>query len=81
MLHGSEYHQMVTRTMRVAGPAVLLTAALTAVIAALAFGGGADAEPLIDPGAVTRYGLPVTKLVMNLGAPPRSVPWRWRCSP
>ncbi len=53
--------------MRVAGPAVLLAAAVAAVLTALAFGGGADAEPLIDPGAVTRYGLPITKLVMNLG--------------
>jgi len=53
--------------MRVAGPAVLLAAALAAVLGALAFGGGADPEPLIDPGAVTRFGLPITKLVMNLG--------------
>jgi hypothetical protein len=67
VLSGSEYPGMVTRTMRVAGPAVLLAAALTAVLAALAFGGGAQAEPLIDPGAVTRYGLPITKLIMNLG--------------
>ncbi|HEX7834833.1 MAG TPA: cytochrome c oxidase assembly protein, partial [Pseudolysinimonas sp.] len=57
----------MTRTMRVAGPAVLLAVALAAVFAALAFGGGADAQPLLDPGAFTRYGLPVTKLVMNLG--------------
>ncbi|MEO5920392.1 MAG: cytochrome c oxidase assembly protein [Pseudolysinimonas sp.] len=58
---------MVTRTMRVAGPALLLAAALATALWALAFGGGADAQPLIDPGAVTRYGLPLTKLVMNLG--------------
>jgi putative copper resistance protein D len=58
---------MVTRTMRVAGPAVLVAAALLSVLAALAFGGGADAEPLIDPGAITRWGLPLTKLLMNLG--------------
>lgn len=53
--------------MRVAGPAVLVAVALASVLAALAFGGGAAAEPLIDPGAITRYGLPITKLVMNLG--------------
>jgi putative copper resistance protein D len=58
---------MVTRTMRVAGPAVLAAVALLSVLAALAFGGGADAEPLIDPGAITRWGLPIAKLVMNLG--------------
>jgi cytochrome c oxidase assembly factor CtaG/putative copper export protein len=65
--HRAEYHRMVTRTMRVAGPAVLVGAALVSVLAALAFGGGAAAEPLIDPGAVTRYGLPIAKLLMNLG--------------
>lgn len=53
--------------MRVAGPAVLLATALAAVLAALAFGGGADTQPLIDPGALTRYGLPIAKLGMNLG--------------
>src|ERR1700754_2547236 len=58
---------MVMRTMRVAGPAVLLAAALAAALAGLAFGGGADPHPLIDPGAVTRYGLPIAKLLMNLG--------------
>jgi putative copper resistance protein D len=67
VLSAREYHRKVTRAMRVAGPAVLLVVALAAVFAALAFGGGADPQPLIDPGAFTRYGLPVTKLLMNLG--------------
>ncbi|CAN5362662.1 cytochrome c oxidase assembly protein [soil metagenome] len=56
------------RAVRVAGPAVLLLAALAALLAGLAFGGGAQAELLLDPGVVTRYGLPVSQLFVNLGA-------------
>lgn len=39
-----------------------------ALLASLAFGGGADAPQLIDPGAVARYGLPIATLLVNLGA-------------
>ncbi|MBF0672286.1 MAG: bifunctional copper resistance protein CopD/cytochrome c oxidase assembly protein [Salinibacterium sp.] len=56
------------RLVRVAGPAVLLVVALIATFASLAFGGGADAQALTDPGEVVRYGLPVAKLLVNLGA-------------
>ncbi|MCW4385754.1 cytochrome c oxidase assembly protein [Salinibacterium sp. SYSU T00001] len=56
------------RLVRVAGPAVLLVVALLATFAALAFGGGADAPAITDPGEVVRYGLPVAKLLVNLGA-------------
>ncbi|OOB89667.1 copper transporter [Rathayibacter sp. VKM Ac-2630] len=52
-----------------AGPALLLVAAaLIALLAALAFGRGAAAPLLNDPGPVVRYGLPVAKLAVNLGA-------------
>lgn len=54
--------------MRIAAPATLLLVALLALLASLAFGGGADAPQLIDPGAVARYGLPISKLLVNLGA-------------
>lgn len=37
-------------------------------IAALRFGGGADAQLLADPGAMVRWGLPLAKLLVNLGA-------------
>jgi len=57
----------VPRLVRIAGPAVLLLTALAALLVALAYGGGADAPPLVDPGAVVRYGLPVSKLFVNLG--------------
>lgn len=49
------------------GPAALVVVAFVALLAGLAFGGGADAPPLTDPGAVVRYGLPIAKLVTNLG--------------
>ncbi|OJX80254.1 MAG: copper transporter [Leifsonia sp. 71-9] len=48
------------------GPAALLVAALASVIAGLAFGGGANAPLLADPGALVRWGLPVATLLVNL---------------
>lgn len=54
------------RIVRVIGPAVLLVAALAAVLAGLAFGGGAAAPLLADPGAAVRWGLPIATLVVNL---------------
>ncbi len=59
---------MVIRSARVAGPALLLLAAFSALFISLAWGGGADAPLAADPGAVVRYGLPVSKLLVNLGA-------------
>ncbi|MGR0218768.1 cytochrome c oxidase assembly protein [Agromyces sp. ZXT2-6] len=38
------------------------------MIAALAFGGGAAPYPIQDPGPVARWGVPVAKLFVNLGA-------------
>ncbi|PPH79581.1 hypothetical protein C5C82_17145, partial [Rathayibacter sp. AY1D5] len=59
----------MNRTVRIVGPAlVLVAAALVALLAALAFGGGAEAPLLNDPGPVVRYGLPIAKLAVNLGA-------------
>ncbi|WP_434315644.1 cytochrome c oxidase assembly protein [Leifsonia sp. P73] len=54
------------RLLRVIGPAVLLAAALVSVVAALSFGGGAAAPLLLDPGALVRWGLPISTLVVNL---------------
>jgi len=50
----------------VIGPAALLAAALVSVVAALSFGGGAAAPLLLDPGALVRWGLPISTLVVNL---------------
>jgi cytochrome c oxidase assembly factor CtaG/putative copper export protein len=51
------------------GPAALVLAGFTALVAALLFGGGADAPGFgTDPGALVRFGLPAAKLLVNLGA-------------
>ena len=42
--------------------------ALAALLAGLQFGGGAAPELIADPGALVRYGLPIAKLLVNLGA-------------
>jgi cytochrome c oxidase assembly factor CtaG/putative copper export protein len=57
----------VLRISRIAGPALLLVVAFVAVIAGLQYGGGAVAPILLDPGAVVRWGLPISKLVVNVG--------------
>ena len=49
------------------GPALLLLVALICLVAGLALGGGAAGAPLLDPGPVVRWGLPIAKLVVNLG--------------
>lgn len=57
----------VPRLVRIAGPALLILTALAALLISLAYGGGADAPAIIDPGAVVRYGLPVSKLLVDIG--------------
>ncbi|MET0989954.1 MAG: cytochrome c oxidase assembly protein [Glaciihabitans sp.] len=59
---------MVNRLARLLGPALLVLVAFVALFVSLAFGGGADAPLATDPGATVRYGLPVAKLLVNLGA-------------
>lgn len=56
------------RLVRIAGPALLLAVALLSLLAALSFGGGADAPQLADPGTVVRFGLPIAQLLFNIGA-------------
>lgn len=58
------------RLLRIALPAVLVLAALGALVAGLAIGGGAAPSviEILDPGAVVRYGLPTSTLFVNLGA-------------
>nr|WP_307852538.1 cytochrome c oxidase assembly protein [Glaciihabitans sp. dw_435] len=56
------------RLARITGPAVLLVVAFAALLASLAYGGGAAAPIAIDPGVVVRYGLPMAKMLVNLGA-------------
>ncbi len=54
--------------MKIAAPAILILAALATVLAGLAYGGGAAAPLLLDPGPVVRYGLPIAKMLVNIGA-------------
>ncbi|MCW4459093.1 bifunctional copper resistance protein CopD/cytochrome c oxidase assembly protein [Microbacterium sp. MPKO10] len=56
----------MNRSLRILGPSVLLAMALLAVFAGLAIGGGASAPAIGDPGTVVRFGLPITKLLVNL---------------
>ena len=50
------------------GIASLLLGTVVALVAGLAYGGGAAAPAFTDPGAVVRWGLPVGKALVNLGA-------------
>lgn len=56
------------RSVRVLGPAVLLAIAVLATVIGLVVGGGAAPFQLQDPGPVARWGLPIAKLLVNLGA-------------
>ena len=58
----------MNRAARILGPAVLVATALIALIAALAYGGGASAQALEDPGGVVRWGLPTATLLVNIAA-------------
>jgi hypothetical protein len=50
------------------GPAVLLAVGFVMLLVGLRIAGGADAQLLQDPGPVVRYGIPITKMIVNLGA-------------
>lgn len=53
--------------MRILAPAVLVLAALLALFASLAFGGATDPLLIADPGPFVRFGLPISKLFVNVG--------------
>lgn len=54
------------RILRLTAPGLLLLAAVLAVFAGLAIGGGAAVRPIADPGDVVRFGLPILKMLVNL---------------
>lgn len=56
------------RTTRVIAPAALFLVAMTALVWGLSVGGGAAELPVADPGPVVRWGLPIAKLFVDLGA-------------
>lgn len=57
---------MSPAVLRIAGPTILLGAAIIAVVVGLVIGGGAAPRLTSDPGALVRWGLPVMKLLVNL---------------
>jgi cytochrome c oxidase assembly factor CtaG/putative copper export protein len=60
--------QQGNRVQRVLGPVALVVFGALAILAGLAYGGGASAPALLDPGAFVRWGLPVVNLAVNLSA-------------
>ncbi|MET4053381.1 cytochrome c oxidase assembly factor CtaG/putative copper export protein [Frigoribacterium sp. PvP054] len=56
------------RLARTTAPALLVLVAFASLLAALKFGGAADAPLVVDPGEVVRYGLPMAKMLGNVGA-------------
>ncbi|QZY50729.1 cytochrome c oxidase assembly protein [Leucobacter tenebrionis] len=54
------------RYLRVLAPATLLAATLVALIIGLSIGGAADERALADPGAIVRFGLPVSRTLVNV---------------
>jgi cytochrome c oxidase assembly factor CtaG/putative copper export protein len=58
----------VIRIARVAGPGAVLLAAFVALLASLAYGGGANVPIAIDPGVVARYGVPIASMLVDLSA-------------
>ncbi|MHB1171056.1 MAG: cytochrome c oxidase assembly protein [Lacisediminihabitans sp.] len=56
------------RIVWIAGPALLLAAALLSLLVALQVGGAANAPLVLDPGPVVRVGLPLVTMLVNLGA-------------
>lgn len=51
---------------RIAGPVILVVAAVVAALVGLALGGGAAPAVIADSGPVVRWGLPLVKLLSNL---------------
>jgi cytochrome c oxidase assembly factor CtaG len=58
----------MTRITRASGPALLVLVAFLSLLAALQFGGAADAPLVVDPGEVVRWGLPIAKMLNNVTA-------------
>jgi len=56
------------RLVRIVGPAALVLVALAFAVFALQFGGAVTPEKIADPGPIVRYGLPLSKVLVNLSA-------------
>ena len=58
----------MSKTMRLIGFVAMLIVAFSTLIFSLFFGGGAEAQLLVDPGVVVRFGVPFAQLAVNLAA-------------
>lgn len=65
MASAADYPGWVQR-LRLLAPALAILAGLAATWAALEYGGGAQAQPIEDPGAAVRYGVPMASMLRNL---------------
>lgn len=54
------------RFLRVLAPAVLIAVTLAALILGLSIGGAADERTLLDPGTVVRFGMPISRTLVNI---------------
>lgn len=54
------------RFLRVLAPALLIAATLAALFLGLAIGGAAAERTLADPGTIVRYGVPLTRTLVNV---------------
>ena len=59
---------MSPRSLRLLGPIILLGFAVVALLAGLAFGGGAAPQLALDSGPIVRWGLPIAKMLVNISA-------------
>src|ERR1700712_1658838 len=56
------------RVSRIVGPAALLAIAFAALLESLAYGGGSNTPLAIDPGALVRFGVPISTMLVDLSA-------------
>ena len=54
------------RFLRVVAPAALIAVTLAALVMGLSIGGAAAERTLLDPGVVVRYGIPISRTLVNL---------------
>ncbi|QIM15653.1 bifunctional copper resistance protein CopD/cytochrome c oxidase assembly protein [Leucobacter insecticola] len=54
------------RFLRVVAPAVLVAVTLAALIVGLGIGGAAAERTLLDPGTVVRFGIPISRTLVNV---------------
>lgn len=59
---------MDPRSLRIAGPLILLVATFVTLIIGLLYGGGSAPLATGDPGAIVRWGIPIARVLFNLAS-------------